>query len=231
MSFRFQDKAPENYRHPDANPYLKLHRTFGPPVLTATEAQAWAGRWAACFDSDRPLHVEIGTGNGFYLAGMAARHRDRSWLGIEIRFKRVILTARKLQGAGADGHARIARYDAHFVDELFSDGEIAGLYVNHPDPWDKGRWAKNRLLGPRWFDAMRPKLALGARLRVKTDHDVNVDAVLDAIEGRPFQLPGLTRDVERDGPPWGDDDIETNYQRKFRERGEPVKAVWVEKTG
>jgi len=229
VSFRFQDKAPAGYRHPDANPYLKIHRSYGPPVLTATQAQGWAGRWEACFGVARPLHVEIGTGNGFFFAGMADRHRDRNWLGIEIRFKRVVLTARKLQGLSAAEHARIARYDAHVVDELFADGEIAGLYVNHPDPWDKERWAKNRLLGPAWLDAILPKLAAGAQVRVKTDHDVNVDALLAAVAHRPLDLIGLTRDVEAEGTPWGDDDVETNYQRKFREKGEPVKAVWVEK--
>ena len=36
--FRFRDKAPEEYKLPDLNPYLKAHRRHGLPVLTAEQA-------------------------------------------------------------------------------------------------------------------------------------------------------------------------------------------------
>jgi len=223
---RFRDKAPDEYRHPDLNPYLKLHREFGPPVLTAEQAAEARGGWAGLFGRQAPLHVEIGSGNGFFLAAMAAAHPDWNWLGLEIRFKRVILTARKLPAGGAGEWARIARYDVHWLDDLFDEGEISGLYVNFPDPWPKKRQAKHRVLGPEFCDSVVRLLRPGSELRVKTDHEVNVEALLTHVQGRPLEVIGRSSDVAARGVPWGTD-VETNYQRKFRERGEPVYAVQV----
>ena len=61
---RFQDRLPEDFLHPDLNPYLKLHRGWGRPVLTADEAAECRGGW----------HEEFGREEGRkVLAGRALR--------------------------------------------------------------------------------------------------------------------------------------------------------------
>ena len=224
---RFKDKGPEDYVHPDLNPYLKLHREWGRPVLTADQAAACRGRWNEEFGRDAPFHVEIGPGNGFFLSAMAGRYPDRNWLGVEIRFKRVVLTAKKLRAADAESQARVCRYDASALDELFAPGEIDALYINHPDPWPKDRHAKNRLLGPAFLDRVHPLLAQGAEIRLKTDHLINVEALIEAATGHAgFSVVARCDDASGLGVPWGED-ARTNYQRKFDEKGEPVYAVQV----
>lgn len=222
----FVDKPPEDYPKPDVNPYLKLHHEWGPPVLTAEQAASFRGRWHEAFGRAAPLHLEIGPGNGFHFSAQAAAHPEFNWLALEIRFKRVILTAKKLRGKGAEAQARVARYDATALRDLFVPGELSAVYVNHPDPWPKDRHAKNRLLCGDWLDLITELMAPGAELRLKTDHLINVEAVLENLPGRPLTLIGRSEDVNTLGAPWGTD-YPTNYQRKFAERGEPVYAVWV----
>lgn len=221
---RFVPRAPEDFGHPDLNPYLRIHAEHGPPVVTETAAPGWRGRWCQAFDRDAPLHVEVGTGNGFFFSGMAARHPHWNWVGVEIRFKRVMLTTRKVEAAGCVPWSRVVRYDAHFLEDLFAPGEVAGFYVNHPDPWPKDRQAKHRLFGPAFLDTLVTLLAPGGELRVKTDHRVNVESLLAALPGRPLALLGRSDDVAGAGAPWPDD-VETNYQKKFRLLGEPVYAM------
>jgi len=223
----FVDKPPDEYPKPDVNPYLKAHWTHGRPVLTADQAAACRGAWSEEFGREAPLHVEIGPGNGFFFSGMAARFPERNWLGIEIRFKRVMLTAKKLEGVGATEFARVCRYDASAIADLFVPGEVAALYINHPDPWPKDRQAKNRLLGPRFLDVCATVLAPGSEIRLKTDHLINVEALSEAVSTRAdFELLARCDDVSGLGAPWGDD-IRTNYQRKFDEKGQPVYGVQV----
>ncbi|MED5369827.1 MAG: tRNA (guanosine(46)-N7)-methyltransferase TrmB [Myxococcota bacterium] len=226
----WNDKPLETYGDLDLNPYLKQHRAWGRPVLTADQAAACRGAWHQEFDRSAPLHVEIGTGNGFFFSGMAARHPEWNMVGLEIRFKRVILTAKKLRNEDAEAHARICRYNATALSDLFAPGEIDRLYINHPDPWNKDRWAKNRLLGPEFLDMVATLLKPGAELRLKTDHLVNVEAVTEHMEGRPFSLLGQSGDIGREGTPW-EEDLRTNYQRKFDEKGLPVHAVWLRRDG
>ncbi len=227
---RFRQRDPSEYRDADLNPYLRLHLAYGPPVLTADQAGTARGRWAEMFGRDAPLHVEVGSGSGAFLTGMALLHPEWNWLGVEIRFKRVVLTARRLQRAGAV-HARIARYDAFWMDDLFSDGEVAGVYVNHPDPWPKPRETRNRLLARPFAETLARTLAPGARLRVKTDSLDYVEGILAALEGLPFEVVGRRDDVAAEGPPWpADDDVISAYQRKFLDQGAPVRAVWIRRT-
>ena len=234
---RFVDRLPEDYTNPEQNPHLVAHREHGPPVLTASDAASFRGDWARCFGRQAPLHVEIGSGNGFFLAALAARNPAWNVLGIEIRYKRVMLCARKIQAAGAS-HARIARYDAWYLDDLFEPGSVDGLYVNHPDPWPKDRHEKNRLIS-RWFlEEASIFLKPGGWLRVKSDFLDNVDRIprllaADAdgnpLDPLPLRIDGRSEDVTTGPAPWPDD-IETNYQSKFRKRGLPVYAIQLTRT-
>lgn len=234
---RFVDTPPERYTNPEANPYVVSHAEYGPPLLTATDAQGFSRDWDRCFGRSAPLHVEIGSGNGFWLAAMGERHPEWNLLGIELRYKRTVLCAKKLDKAGVKT-ARIARYHAAFLDDLFAEGSISGLYVNHPDPWPRIRQERNRLLS-RWFleDAAR-LLKVGAWLRVKSDFEPNVRRLPkllaagprgEPLPPLPFEITGVSDDVITGDAPWPDD-IETNYQSKFRKKGEPVYAIELVRT-
>ena len=225
---RFQDRLPEDYVHADVNPFVRSHRTWGPTLLTAEQAWQSRGKWSECFGRDNPLHVEIGPGNGFFIRELARRNPDWNVLGVEIRYKRVVLCAKKIDGAGLK-NAKIARYHAAYLDDLFTDGTLSGLYINHPDPWPKIRHEKNRLIS-RWFlqDAAR-LLKPGAWLRLKSDFEDNIGRVPELLEGLPFDITGRSDDVITGPAPWPDD-IETNYQKKFRLKGEPVYAIELVRT-
>jgi tRNA (guanine-N7-)-methyltransferase len=226
----FREKVHARPSRSEINPYVALHEQFGPPVVTAEAALDWTGRWAELFGRDAPLHVEVGSGNGFFLSGMAARHPDRNWLGIEIRYKRVVLCARKIQAAGC-AHARIVRYDAWWLDDLFAPGSIDGLYVNHPDPWVKVNDARKRLMSRYFAEFAAMVLKPGAELRLKSDFVPNLDGLANGAAGLPLQLLGRSADVRRDGLPWDvDDDITTNYQSKFDRKDAPVHALRMVRT-
>jgi tRNA (guanine-N7-)-methyltransferase len=229
-AFRFRDRALSEYTNPDFNPYLKAHREHGLPVLTASQAAANKGQWRAHFNRDMPLHVEIGSGTGFFLAGRAQQSPEYNWLGLEIRFKRVMQAARKIEKAGVVGHARIARYDVFQLSDLFAPNEIDCLYINHPDPWPKRKHDLNRLLSANFFEGVAALMPVGAELRLKTDHVLNMKAAREnALEGplaKDWELLGHSEDVNSGPPPW-DLDIVTNYQQKFIVKGEPVYALWL----
>ncbi|MBW2257600.1 MAG: hypothetical protein JRI25_23800, partial [Deltaproteobacteria bacterium] len=161
---------------------MRSHRTFGLPLIPASEAWPWRGRWGEHFGRDVALHVEIGPGNGFFLAEMARRHPEWSWIGVELRYKRTVLCAKKLLGVGVT-NARVVRYHAAYLDDLFEPGALSGLYLNHPDPWPKERHEKNRLVS-RWFlEDVARLLRPGGWLRVKSDFRPNVDRI-EALLGR-----------------------------------------------
>lgn len=229
---RFKDRAPEDYANAEANPFVVSHRTFGPPLLPASEAWPWRGRWAERFGREAPLWLEIGCGNGFFLRDVAVAHPDINLVGIEIRYKRTVLCAKKLVGAGV-GNAVICRYHAGYLDDLFEPGSLARIFVNHPDPWPKERHEKNRLIS-RWFlEDVTRLLAPGGVFQLKSDFPPNVERVeaLLTSDGEdnpaprlPLTITGMSQDIARDGAPWPDD-VLTNYQKKMGLRGKRVLGI------
>lgn len=223
----FRDKLPADLPRGDVNPYVASHREFGDEILPASDAPGFRGRWGDVFGRAAPLHVEVGSGNGFYLSGMASSHPDADWIGVELRFKRVVIAARKLRAANL-ANARVVRYDAFQLDDLFEPGSVAGIHVNHPDPWSHHSQAKHRLVERPFVEQCARLLAPGAELRLKTDFWPHVEALLRCAEGLPLAVEGVSRDVRDGGPPWLDD-VRTNYQRKADERGAPVSAALLRK--
>lgn len=220
---RFRDLLPGDVSRPDVNPYITSHREFGDEIVPGSEAPALKEKWPEVFGRVAPLHLEVGSGNGFYLAGMAEKHPDQDWVGVEIRYKRVVLVAKKLRVAGLK-NARIVRYDARALDTLFPQGALAGVHINHPDPWERESKRHHRLIDRGFIELITGLCALGAELRLKTDFGPHVKALLQACEGLPWELVGVRTDVDVQGSIWSDD-VVTNYQRKARERGLPVHAA------
>lgn len=232
---RFRDR--QAYKRSGVNPYVDLHREYAECLLPANDAWTWRERWSERFGREAPLHLEIGSGNGEFLAELASRHPDTDFIGVEIRYKRCVLVAKKLVEAGVH-NAVICRYHAAFLDDLLEPGSLDAVYVNHPDPWPKGRHEKNRLIS-RWFlEDVCLYLKPGGVLRLKSDHRANIERaeLLIAHEPNgtpadplPLEVSGRSEDVTRLPAPWPDD-IETNYQSKFRKRGLPVYAIELRRT-
>ena len=228
LTGRARSRVREDYPFPELNPYVEAHRAL-PNVVRADDAPGWKGRWETLFGNDRPLHLEVGSGNGFYLSGMAAAHPECNWLGLEIRFKRVVLAATKLERAGLQ-NGRVTRWDAFRLDDLFEPGSLAGIHVNHPDPWPKRKQTWRRLIARPFAETAARILAPGGELRLKTDFPPHVAALREAVEGLPLTVVGSSDDIRAAGAPWPDE-ITTNYQRKFNERGVSVLGIWLRRDG
>jgi tRNA (guanine-N7-)-methyltransferase len=222
----FRDRPADEHPQPDLNPYVRLHRDYA-EIVPGDQAPSYRGRWSEVFGRTAPLHLEIGTGNGSFFAAMAARHPECDFLGVEIRFKRVVQGAKRIVAAHLP-NARMVRYDAFFLADLFGPESLAAIYLNHPDPWPKGKHEKNRLISSPFLSWAAGALVPGATLRLKTDTPHNVERLEEGIAGLPFRVLGKSVDVRRDGAPWPDD-IVTGYQAMFDRAGTPVLAVWIER--
>ena len=225
----FQDLPAEEMHNPELNPYVQQYFEFGSPVVVGRDAKQYKGSWDRCFEKKQPLCLEIGSGNGFFLRGMAQKHPEWNWLGIEIRYKRVVMVANKLQQADVK-NARILRYDNWCMDDLFGEAELDAVYCNHPDPWSKKSQAKKRILSKPFATWMAWAMKPGAQWRIKTDFETHIDTMIEVVKDLPFSIIAVARDAHRNGFPWpNEDDITTNYESKFVEKNEPIYALLLQR--
>ena len=124
----------------------------GTPVESAESRDVLA---ESAFPKAQPLVLDLGCGNGVFLAGLAAARPDWNVLGIEKKDYRV----RQAQRRSAHlPNARVVHGEVNDVLSSLPDRSLAAVYLLFNDPWPKRRHAVRRLVQNKFIEL------LGARL-------------------------------------------------------------------
>ena len=110
---------------------------------------------ATTFPSDQPLVLDLGCGNGVFLAGLAAARPDWNVLGIEKKDYRVRQAKRH---SAAWPNARVVHGEANEVLSSLPDRSVAAVYLLFNDPWPKRRHAVRRLVQNEFVDWLAARL-------------------------------------------------------------------------
>ena len=190
--------------------------------MTADEVRGVAGDWGKVFGRVEPLWLEIGPGNGFFLASMARLHPHRNIVGLELRYKRVWMCTRKILATKAT-NVRVGHYHAGFLPDVFRPSSLDGIWINHPDPWPKDRHERNRLLNSDFAKIIALLLKQDAQLELRSDHMPYRDLAAQLLPPLGFTLEKESTDLARTRTHWPDY-AQTNYERKKTEAGIKVFA-------
>ena len=180
--------------------------------------------WEEIFGDGRPVEVEVGTGNGTFLADAALRSPDRAFLGIEVAGKFFAKAVRRVARKGA-GNVRMVYADAAYVvSHCIPSASVAAYHVYFPEPWPKKRHAKRRLFQPDVVARLTETLEPGGYLFVVTDVTDYLEAIEELLgaEARLERLEELT-------PPLASarGRIITSYEKKYRAEGRSIHyAAW-----
>ena len=102
-----------------------------------------AGDGDATFPQAQPLVLDLGCGNGVFLAGLAAARPEWNVLGIEKKDYRV----RQARRRTADSHnARVVHGEVSEVLAALPEHSVSRVYLLFSDPWPKRRHAVRRLV-------------------------------------------------------------------------------------
>lgn len=99
-------------------------------VLNPLEAKA---KWRDLFGNDNPIHVEVGSGKGAFVSGMAKQNPDINYIGIDIQKSVLSYALDKVLEAGVS-NIKLLWVDGSDLTDYFEDGEIDRLYLNFSDP-------------------------------------------------------------------------------------------------
>jgi len=173
--------------------------------------------------------VEIGSGSGQHLIELALRDPKTLFIGYEIRFKRIFRTAEKAEKLGLK-NILLVRQSAFEMPATFGGESLDGVYINFPDPWDKKRWHKNRILNPEFIKAIHSMLKPHGFLSYKTDHTSYFAAARSILdELRLFSIAALETDLHNS--PRANETPPTEFESLFRSKGLPVMYLLAKKIG
>lgn len=125
--------------------------------------------YAQIFGRQAPIIVEIGFGNGSSLAEMAEKNPALNYIGIEVH-KPGIAQLMILLKQKALNNVRIYHHDAvEILEQKIPDNMLSGVHLFFPDPWQKRKHHKRRLVQPDFVEMLNMKLKLGGYFYVATD--------------------------------------------------------------
>jgi tRNA (guanine-N7-)-methyltransferase len=144
--------------------------------------------WRKIFPNDNPLEVEIGFGNGEYLARICEESPQINFVGFEEYCERISRTLRKLSRAKSD-NVRVMRLDVRpAFTYLFAPQSIRFIHCLFPPPWPKKSDIKHRLFTPEFLKLCNNRLALGGGLKVVTDFKLYAEWIEEQVPGTGFKL-------------------------------------------
>jgi len=105
------------------------------------------------FTTSKPLEVELGAGDGSFLAQWAALHPERNFLGVERLLGRLRKINRKAVRLGLT-NVRLMRIEAaYFLEYMLPSNSVSALHIYFPDPWPKRKQRKHRLINAQLAEA------------------------------------------------------------------------------
>jgi len=160
-----------------------------------------------------PIVMEIGFGNGDFLVHLANRHPDWTLIGVEIYLPGVAKAVGRLEDAGFIERTRITQLPAQFVlTKQVEEGQLDGIFVNHPDPWPKARHHKRRIIQKDFARLMVSRLKPGGFIKLASDVPELADWMREILDATPglTNIAGEAGFIERD---------EDRVFTKFEQRG------------
>ena len=201
---------------------MRTNRRAFPTAVVVPESILAPLDLCKIFGRSAPLEVDLGCGDGTFLAALAERNPDRDFLGVERLAGRWRGASRKI-GQRQLSNARILRLDIlHAVQHLFPRESVDIFHLLFPDPWPKRRHQNRRVVSEEFLRAASRALAPSGELRIATDQA----EYFAEMERVAFRVPIFT------ACPIAKAEVlpATTFEERFRESGIEIYRLSLRKT-
>ena len=160
---------------------ILTYRLRGSRITDAQEAALQAHWQKYGLINDVPLNLdeifptyktrimEVGFGMGEATAILAKDFPETAFLAVEVHRPGVGKLCARLEENGSE-NVRILQHDViDVINKQLADDSLDGVHIFFPDPWQKKRHIKRRLLTPEFLRLIYPKIKKGGFIHVATD--------------------------------------------------------------
>lgn len=188
----------------------------------------YRGKWHSYFSRCQPIHLELGCGKGLFLAGVAPKHPQINYMGIDLKdavlapAKRYIEQAFREENREPDNVVLMPQDIERISDIMAPSDTVERIYINFCNPWPKPKHRKRRLTYPRQLELYKQFLENDGEIWFKTDDDPLFADTLGYLEESGFEILQKTYDLHAENCP---DNVMTEHEKMFMEKGIKIKAL------
>lgn len=176
------------------------------------------------FGNTNPVILEIGFGMGTATAMIAEQNPEINYVGIEVHRPGVGRLLGEIKKRNLK-NIYIIEHDAiEVLQQMVVDGSVDGFHIFFPDPWQKKKHHKRRLIQRPRTDLLASKLAPGGYLYFVTDWQEYAESALEELS----KTSGLKNKYSGFAPhqEWRP---ETKFEKKGLEQARQISELYFEK--
>jgi tRNA (guanine-N7-)-methyltransferase len=188
------------------------------PQFVVANPEMHKGNWHNVFKKNQPLHIEVGTGKGQFITGMAKANPDINYIGIELYDSVIVAALDRLIEADLP-NLKLLNVNAADLGKYFTKNDVDRVYLNFSDPWPKSRHEKRRLTYKDFLKLYEDILVDGGEIHFKTDNQGLFEYSLTSFSAYGLLLKYVSLDFHNSGY---EGNIMTEYEQKFSEMGQRI---------
>ncbi|WP_420386864.1 tRNA (guanosine(46)-N7)-methyltransferase TrmB [Roseivirga sp.] len=177
------------------------------------------------FPKNQSITLELACGKAHYTTGLASVFPERNFVGVDVKGDRLWVGSTIAIEENLTNTAFLRAQIEH-LDQFFDENEVSEIWITFPDPRPRKRDIKRRLTSPRFIDLYKSVMEPGGIVNFKTDNTMLFEYTLEVIgERADLELIDHTFDLYNSDLKLEHHGIQTDFERKFLEKGEQIKYL------
>ena len=176
--------------------------------------------YSSYFSTDE-ICIEIGFGMGKATADIAEKNPETAYLGIEVHKPGVGKLLDEIEKRKI-ANLKIINHDAvEVLETMIPDSSLAGVHIFFPDPWQKQRHHKRRLINPEFTHLLMQKLKPGGYIYTATDWENYAEQMLEIFSSEKKLINQFS--LWADSPLWRP---ETAFENKGLKKNHVIRELF-----
>ncbi|MDC3171739.1 tRNA (guanosine(46)-N7)-methyltransferase TrmB [Pelagibacteraceae bacterium] len=169
--------------------------------------------------------IEIGFGDGKHLFSLAQENKDIHFIGCEVFINGLGKALKKIVDNNLT-NISLCGLNCLYLLENIKDSSINKIFIINPDPWEKKRHFKRRLINKEFIALMYKKIENNGKVIITTDSSSYFLSILEIIKNEEIDFEETVQKIlKKDDELYGI----SKYQKKGIEKGRNIHFVELKK--
>ena len=169
--------------------------------------------------------IEIGFGDGKHLFELAASNKDHYFIGCEVYINGLGKILKKIIDHNLENISLCGLNCIYLLNNI-DDFSIDEIFIINPDPWEKKRHFKRRLLHKEFISLLYKKIKKGGNVTITTDSLSYYEAICETIKIEEIEFEHVETKLIDKGNKFYDI---SKYQKKGIEKGRKIYLIRLNK--
>lgn len=176
------------------------------------------------FNNINNVELEIGCGKGKFICDMAKKFPNINFLAVEMLENIIVLSAELAKSYNLK-NVKFINSSAVYLPRYFTPKSISNIYLNFSPPYPLKSYENRRLTNDRHIEIYKTILKDDGAVYQKTDEKDFFEYSMQKFAENGFIVEDISLKIENGIV----DNIQTEYEKKFRDLGLPIYALVAKK--